>query len=137
MIQKHRYKVDKLIRDKIPEILRKDNVVVSVRRMKKAEYINRLKDKLLEETKETLKTNTQNDLKEELADVLEVIHALIDAHGLSYQEIENIRFEKKDKKGGFEKRIYNAYVEMNRDNKAIDYYKSRSDDYPDISDEFF
>jgi predicted house-cleaning noncanonical NTP pyrophosphatase (MazG superfamily) len=134
MIKKHRYKVGKLIRDKIPEILREGNIVVSARRMEKDEYIRCLKDKLLEEAKETIKSNTQNDFKEELADMLEVIHALIDAHNLSYQEIEDVRLQKKNEKGGFEERIYNASVEMDADNKAVDYYKKRPDDYPEISD---
>lgn len=137
MIKRLRYKVDKLIRDKIPEILREDNIVVSARKMEKYEYINRLKDKLLEESKEVLKANTTAELKEELADVLEVIHALIDMYNLPYQEIEDTRLQKKNEKGGFEERIYNAYVEMDADHERVNYYKMRIEDYPDISEEVF
>lgn len=133
-MQKYRYKVDKLIRDKMPDIMCAHNIVLSARIMEKNEYIIRLKDKLLEEAKEALKTETLEDLKKELADTLEVIHALTDVYDLSFQEIEQIRLKKQSEKGAFEKRIYNAYVEMHADNRAIDYYKKRPNDYPDISD---
>lgn len=51
MIQTHRFKVDKLIRDKLPQIMRSSGIQVFERVMGKDEYLKRLKDKLLEEAK--------------------------------------------------------------------------------------
>lgn len=132
MTQRYRFKVDKLIRDKLPDIMRKDGIFAFARVMETDEYVKRLKDKLLEEAKEVVEARNRSAIKEELADLLEVIHALSLAQGLSYQECEDARLKKKDKKGGFERCIYNAYVEMDSDNKSIGYYQARPDEYPEV-----
>ena len=54
MTQTHRFKVDKLIRDKLPQIMRASGIQVFERVMEKDEYLKRLKDKLLEEAKEVI-----------------------------------------------------------------------------------
>ena len=133
MIRKHRFKIDKLVRDKLPDIMQEAKITVVKRVMEHDEYIKRLKDKLLEEAQEVVQANNQIALKEELADLLEVIHALSLAHGFSYQACEEIRLKKKSKKGGFEKRIYNAYIDISSDNQKILYYQAQSDKYPEIN----
>jgi len=65
------------------------------------EYWERLKDKLIEEVQEVIETN----ITEELADLLEVVHAICKYRWISLEEVENIRQEKKNKRGGFEKKI--------------------------------
>ena len=56
-------KVDKLIRDKIPENLAKEKIFVSSRTMEKDEWIARLKDKLIEEAKEVAEAKTPQEFK--------------------------------------------------------------------------
>lgn len=60
---------------------------------------------------EFLTAESSSEAIEELADIMEVIHALAEAHGASVQELERIRAEKADKRGGFKYRIYLTGVE--------------------------
>ncbi len=48
---------------------------------------------------------------EELADMLEVMYAIAEARGWSVSELEAVRREKAEKRGGFNKKIYLEYVE--------------------------
>ena len=66
------------------------------------EYWERLKDKLREETEEVCE---DINVLEELADVLEVVHAMLAAKGLELAELEALRKEKKSKRGGFASKI--------------------------------
>ena len=94
--------MEKLVRDKIPEII--ENKTGKRPRMRIAdekEFENLLLEKLREETNEFISSSN----KEELADILEVIHAILKAKGWSFDEIEKIRSEKFKERGGFEKRI--------------------------------
>ncbi|MHB9147033.1 MAG: pyrophosphohydrolase domain-containing protein [Candidatus Amoebophilus sp.] len=101
--------------------------------MEEVEYVERLKDKLLEEAQEVVGATSKASLQEELADLLEVIHAMCLAHKLPYEAIEATRHKKKAKKGGFETRIYSELVEMEIDNPSITYYLDNSDKYPELS----
>lgn len=127
-----RFKVDKLIRDRVPDILRKKGIIVHERWMQQQEFIARLKDKLIEEAREVEKTEAKDELAEELADVLEVLHTLAQLHGLSIEELEKIRLKKREHKGGFESRIYNPFIDVQEDNPVIDYYLSQASQYPQI-----
>ena len=75
-----------------------------------------LKDKLLEEAHEVFEAYDSDDktnLKEELADVIEVIDAILYHNNLSLEEVLKVRDEKKERKGGFETGLYL---------KSIDYF---------------
>lgn len=91
----------KLIRDKIPEIIRQTGINPNIYTANNQEYSRRLIKKLLEETKEYL---TSRDT-EELADIIEVIYAIANDKGITINELEKIRIDKYNRKGGFEKKI--------------------------------
>ncbi len=93
--------MEKLVRDKIPEIMAKDGKQAKTRTADIEEWKKRLRDKLVEEATEY----KHEPRPEELADILEVLNCLIEAEGLSLKEIETIRREKIEKKGSFNKRI--------------------------------
>ena len=124
------FKVDKLIRDKIPQILRQKGLIVPERVMDKEEFLIRLKDKLMEEAGEVTKACYGEELVEELADLMEVIYALCQAYQQSFDEVERKRIEKKEKCGGFDRKIYNPSVEVQETNPLIEYYLARPDRYP-------
>lgn len=132
MARKYCFKIDKLIRDLVPDIMRSRGVIVFERTMEQDEYIKRLKDKLLEETHEIIEAKTPEELLEEFADVFEVIHALVKEYNLSMEQIEAKRWAKKQKDGGFSNRIYSAAIEMNSDNENISYFLARREKYPEI-----
>ena len=94
---------NKLVRDKIPEIIRNDNGCQPVTRvMADQEYLDALEQKLQEEMREYLESGDV----EELADLEEVLRAILDAKGVDYTAFENIRQGKVDKRGAFKDKIF-------------------------------
>ena len=93
---------NKIVRDRIPEIIIKAGKEPITSVLTDEEYIKMLDKKLNEECAEY-----QADKNiEELADMLEVIIAITKARGYSLNELERIRAEKADKRGGFEQKIF-------------------------------
>ncbi|MGN7454875.1 nucleoside triphosphate pyrophosphohydrolase [Paenibacillus pasadenensis] len=97
---------NKLVRDKIPAIIREQGLEPSTRLLGDEEYKQELRVKLAEETGEYLTALTDAEAGEELADILELLHALAAAHGLTPEQLETIRANKAAKRGGFRDRIY-------------------------------
>lgn len=93
---------NKLVRDKIPEIIRNDGKTCSVRILEHSEMKSALGAKLQEEVDEYLIANDA----EELADILEVVYASAECLGVSKAKLEEIRTAKAVKNGGFSDRIY-------------------------------
>lgn len=123
------FKIEKLIRDYLPDIMRKNKINVCERILEKNEFIEKLKDKLEEEAIEVKNAKNLNDLTEELADLLEVIYALSKATEISLNDIEKIRLTKKKEKGGFEKKIYGHFIEIDETNPLINSFESK-EKYP-------
>ena len=93
---------NKLVRDKIIEIIEADGRVAKYRILDNNEYRQELNKKLQEEVKEYLEDNNV----EELADIVEVIYGILNSMNVSIQEFEKVRINKQEKKGAFEKKIY-------------------------------
>ncbi|MDD9311792.1 nucleoside triphosphate pyrophosphohydrolase [Cytobacillus firmus] len=102
---------NKLVRDRIPEIIENTGKNFSTRVLDTREYIKELKKKSFEELQEYVETNNNEDAIEELADVLEIIHALAEYHGASMEEVEEVRKQKAEKRGGFKEKIFLIEVE--------------------------
>src|SRR5476649_520007 len=96
-----RFKIENLVRDQMPQRLRNLGGKVSVRLLDPEDHVEHLKLKLKEEAEEVCKATTPKDLKEEIAEVLEVLHALAKKHGLRFEHIENTRLQKRDERGSF------------------------------------
>ena len=93
---------NKLVRDKIPEIIEKAGKKAYTHILSEEEYMTELDKKLNEECAEY-----QADKSiEELADMLEVMYAIAKARGWSVSELETVRREKAEKRGAFERRIF-------------------------------
>lgn len=120
-----RFKIEKLIRDNLPEIMRAQGVKVHDRVMDHNEFISKLKDKLLEEAEEVKQTTHLDHLTEELADLLEVMKTLCNATGIAEEQIEKIRLQKRKEKGGFDRKIYNHFVDIEESNPAINYFSKK------------
>lgn len=102
---------NKLVRDNIPQVIEKTNKQFSTRILSKEEYLIELKKKLNEEIKEYQEAATNEEAVEELADLLELIHAAATIHGATLEQLEEVRRAKAEKRGGFEKRIFLIEVE--------------------------
>ncbi|WP_392960145.1 nucleoside triphosphate pyrophosphohydrolase [Streptomyces sp. LN245] len=94
----------KLVRDRIPEVIRADGGDPVTYVASPAEYRRRLRDKLGEEVIEFLEADGDSAL-EELADVLEVVRALAVELGSDAERLEQIRAAKACERGGFAERI--------------------------------
>ena len=93
----------KLVRDKIPQIIeRNEGRSCKTRILNNEEYLAELNKKIQEELNEYLESGEI----EELADLEEVLRAILDSKGVSYEEFERIRLEKVNKRGAFKDRIY-------------------------------
>lgn len=106
---------NKLVRDKIPEIIAADNFIGRYKKLNKKEFKKALFEKIIEETAELSKASNKTDLIEELADLQEILLALYENEKISIKEIENIRKAKLKKRGGFVKKI--MLLDMKPNNK--------------------
>lgn len=91
----------KLVRDLIPNIIEADGKTCITEILDQATYLQMLDEKLTEELAEY----QESKLLEELADLLEVMRAVLKARGWTWEQLEQVRAEKAAKRGGFEKRI--------------------------------
>lgn len=103
----------KLVRDRVPELIEKSNKTCVVRILDDTEYVECLKAKLFEETKEYLESENNQEATEELADLIEVIYALANTHDVSSERLEQIRLNKLKPRGAFENKVYLEYTEEN------------------------
>lgn len=93
---------NKLVRDRIPEIIEANSEIPIARILDSAEYLKCLEAKLDEEVQEF----HESKAPEELADILEVIYALAEKQGCSKQMLMDIYDRKHTSRGGFSKRIF-------------------------------
>ena len=94
-------KYNKLVRDRIPEIIEASGKRCVCSTLSDEKYLAMLDEKLNEELAEYQESKSL----EELADLLEVIRAVAVARGSSIEEVEAIRRDKAAKRGGFEKKV--------------------------------
>lgn len=93
---------NKLVRDKIPKIIESAGKKPYCHILTEGEYLSELDKKLNEECAEYQADKSL----EELADMLEVMYAIAEARGYSIGELERVRAEKAEKRGGFKDRIF-------------------------------
>ena len=93
---------NKLVRDRIPEIIGASGKTCSTRIMSDDEYLAMVDAKLDEELAEY--HETQN--LEELADLLEVVYAAATARGYTLTQLERVRAAKAESRGAFTKKVF-------------------------------
>jgi predicted house-cleaning noncanonical NTP pyrophosphatase (MazG superfamily) len=124
--------MNKLVRDKICDFLSDKNIHCHSRILKKNEFLQALKNKLLEESNEVKKSQNTKDLLEEIADVYEVLLAISKAAEISWEEVEKKRKSKSVKRGSFEERLWISSVEMDEDNPCKKYYGNKASNSVDL-----
>ena len=104
---------NKLVRDKIPEIIAKSGKKAKVRTLQGEELKRALKCKLVEEANELLYADTEEEIIEEIADVLEVL-GLLQVKCVTpncYYKVERMQDKKNRQKGRFDKGYFLESVE--------------------------
>ncbi|MBW4682476.1 MAG: nucleoside triphosphate pyrophosphohydrolase [Microcoleus vaginatus WJT46-NPBG5] len=96
---------NKLVRDRIPEIIHKAGNECEVVTMSPDEYKQALRDKLIEEAQEAAGAANSQDLVKELADLYEVIDAVILTYGIERESVLAEQNRRRSERGGFEQRI--------------------------------
>lgn len=97
---------NKLVRDKIPEIIEKDGKKAEVIVLSDEGYRKALKKKLVEEVEEYL----ANDSIQEILDILEVIDAVLKLENVNWEYIFKLKEKKKEENGTFDKRLFLTHV---------------------------
>ncbi|MFC0189448.1 phosphoribosyl-ATP pyrophosphohydrolase [Fictibacillus aquaticus] len=101
----------KLVRDRIPDIIKKTGKSFNTIILEETDFVEALKKKCFEELDEYTAASTNEEAIEELADLLELMHALAKVHGASIEKVEEVRQQKAEKRGGFQERIFLLDVE--------------------------
>ncbi|MBB5355868.1 putative house-cleaning noncanonical NTP pyrophosphatase (MazG superfamily) [Anoxybacillus mongoliensis] len=97
---------NKLVRDLIPNIIEEAGKTFTMRTLSDEEYREQLRKKVFEELEEYMNASDDVTAVEELADVLEIIHALAECHGATIEQVEAVRASKAEKRGGFKEKIF-------------------------------
>lgn len=102
---------NKLIRDKIPEIITMTGKQAKTTTLSDEDYVRELQKKTKEELQEYLTSENDQEALDELADLLELIHALAKVHGSSIEAVEEAREAKTAQRGGFDEKVFLKEVE--------------------------
>ncbi|MEG0852864.1 MAG: nucleoside triphosphate pyrophosphohydrolase [Angelakisella sp.] len=93
---------NKLVRDNIPDIIRKEGYVPKTEILTDERFLSELDKKLSEEVGEY----QESKKLEELADILEVVYAICNVRGYSLDELMRVKEEKQFNRGGFSKKLF-------------------------------
>lgn len=105
---------NKLVRDKIPEMIKQAGKQCEIATLRDREYQEALREKLIEEATEVASASPE-EFVQELADLYEVIDALLIATGIDEETILAQQKQKHEERGGFQKRIKLLSVAVNQD----------------------
>lgn len=101
---------NKLIRDKIPEIIVAAGEKPKIRKLNKKEFKIELQKKVLEEAKELVAAKNKKDILNEVVDIQELLDWIIKEQKLDHSQIKKLQKEKNKKRGSFEKQLFLEYT---------------------------
>lgn len=96
----------KLIRDKMPEIMKAQGKELVVRVLENEEFKEALRRKVIEEVSELKDAKTNEEAMDKIAYLYEIADALGDAYGFSKSEIKELKEKTHQARGGFEKKLF-------------------------------
>ncbi len=99
-------KYNKLIRDRILEIIKEAGEKPYWRVLNKREYLKEIKKKILEEAEELIGAKNKKEVINEIVDIQELIDVLVSKIGLTKSQIQKQQKIKNKKRGGFKKQLF-------------------------------
>lgn len=102
---------NKLVRDKIPLYIEAVGKKANVIELDDEQFVLASDIKFEEELKEYFAAETDEEQVEELADIVELVYAVLEQKGVSIAEFEKVRLNKKNERGGFRKRLFLVSVD--------------------------
>jgi predicted house-cleaning noncanonical NTP pyrophosphatase (MazG superfamily) len=106
-----RISYDKLIRDRVPELMAAEGVRFEVVPLDPSEFRRALLAKLVEEAVEAGEASDRVALLREIADVFEVLDALLALEGASVDQARAVQRERRETRGGFAGRLVLKWTE--------------------------
>lgn len=104
--------LNKLVRDKIATIMKESGIKVNTTLLRGLDLQKALQYKLVEEAQDVVSAQSPDDIKQEIANVLEVVDALMKHLDLDHSDIEKIRQAKNEARGSFTHGTYITTVEV-------------------------
>ncbi|MCX6726775.1 MAG: nucleoside triphosphate pyrophosphohydrolase [Candidatus Shapirobacteria bacterium] len=122
-----KFEMEKLVRDKIPQIIEGQGGMITRRTLGEEEFFRELQIKLTEETTELseVKLCDKGELINELADVQLILDYLVKTSGASDEELRQAIEVKSKKVGDFENRTYIGTVKLPDDSEWVKYYRKK------------
>lgn len=96
---------NKLIRDNIPEVIKKSGKEYEIKRLSNDELETYVKTKVNEEIEELLTATERDDVVNEFADVYEILEKLMEVKNIKFEEIKKAKDHKNNKRGAFKKNL--------------------------------
>lgn len=126
---------NKLWRDKAVEKMEKHGSVMHWRRLDDVQYNQQLLLKLVEEAQEVVEAQSGHELVEELADVLDVVDALLVLHDITSEQIAQAQAARYQERGGFSNRVFVEKAEYPEGSFGVEYCLAQPQKYPEIIEE--
>lgn len=127
------FRLNKLIRDKLPAIYESIGQKAKLRILSKDEHTQALLDKIVEEVNEIPESNlTKKKLVEEIADIQQALDDIKKLHGIASEDVAKAQKAKDEYKGGFSRGVYLEELELPPNDTWIDYYRADPDRFPEV-----
>jgi len=104
--------LNKLVRDRIPEIIEQAGSRYEIEVMPDADYRVALRQKVIEEAQEVAIATSLDELIKELADLQEVIDALYLVEGIERSNVAQVQKKRREQRGGFSRRFRLIWSEI-------------------------
>jgi predicted house-cleaning noncanonical NTP pyrophosphatase (MazG superfamily) len=126
-----KFKFAKLVRDDIVNQQISSGAKPSYRTLNNHDHKTELVNKIIEEAREIIDAS-QDEVAAEIADVQQAIDDLKEKYGLTSADIAATQAVKIAEAGAFKKGLFVDYVEIDKNNKWLAYYRKNADRYPEI-----
>ena len=126
-----KFKFAKLVRDRIVEHQIASGAKPKYHSLGDEQHKRELVAKIVEEAQE-ISVAKPDELAGEIADVQQALDDLKQKYGIADEDVDKAQKIKLDKNGAFTKGLYLDYVEVDENNKWVEYYRKNADRYPEI-----
>jgi len=126
------FKFNKLVRDKLRDEYARTNQKATYRELTLNDHKLELKNKIIEETKEIQIDKPVAEIADEIADIKQALDDFQNLCGITEEQVSIIKQKKYVKKGGFTSGNFVETLELDDDDKWVDYYRQSPDIFPEI-----
>jgi len=129
MIKWFKFKLNILVRDKLPENMENNGLKVRKKTLATDEFQEELLKKLIEESQELALGKNKDETIAELGDVFEIIDMIMQTYGISHKQVLAAQEQKRLSLGGFNNKQFIINVEVPEDSPSLAYYLAHADKY--------